>query len=236
MGNLTREDIIDELTGMVGEADHVMNVLRGGSDAHARSLATTRATLSSYATDLLIELHMTANEPERDNVKATYRFAKEGKSERWVRSWIMLREDHDHLFAGDRHYHVGGVEAFINSLALYPELTYEDTDEYYQKVLALTGVVNAIQYALKDSEGYYYNYTEDAHPRLLTYSMDPADNEGIDKVMRITSSDLAELILSRPDDWERIAQIVTERETDDVEFILSILEGNGIFPISNGAL
>jgi len=227
MSTLTREDLIAALMSRI---EH--HVLTLGSNPSKKKLAAE--TLSGYSTPMLIELHMSV--VSDDERSANLYHACYGKSEGWVRTYLMLTYDNKELFSGDRLNEGFKSHGATNSLSLYPTLQFENTAAYYRKVLALTGVVSNIQYRLSENEGHYCHYKKNAKPRLLSYSIDPEDEEGIDRIVRIASDDLVDLITSRPEDWELISDIVTERDTDDVALILSVLDGAGAQPLAKGIL
>lgn len=228
MTTLTREDLIAALLRQIDERIVMQD------DSYGDKIKLAADTLSSYSTPMLIELHMSI--VSGDERRANYIHACYGKSEGWLRTYLMLTYEHGELFSGDRLNEGFKSHGATNSLALYPTLQFEDTTSYYSKALALTGVVSNIQYRLTENEGHYGHYKKNAKPRLLTYSMDPEDEHDIDRIVRLTSDDLVELLMSRPEDWELISDIVTERNTDDVGLILSVLDGTDARPLAKGIL
>lgn len=227
MSTLNREDLIAALMHQLER-----NWLTYDSGTSKRKLAAT--TLSNYSTAMLIELHMSMTSD--DERSANLMHACYGKSEGWLRTYLMLTYENEYLFSGDRLNEGFKSYGATNSLSLYPALQFENTAAYYRKALALTGVVSNIQYHLSDTEGHYGHY-KGAQPRLLSYSEDPEDDEEIERIVRIASDDLVDLIMSRPEDWELISDIVTERATDDIDLILSVLDGGSISrPIAKGIL
>lgn len=228
MTTLTRDDLIAALMQRIEERHFIYD------ESREDKTRVAAATLSTYSTPMLIELHMSV--VSGDERRANYMHACYGKSEGWLRTYLMLTYEHGELFSGDRLNEGFKSHGATNSLALYPTLQFEDTNSYYSKALALTGVVSNIQYRLTENEGHYGHYKKNAKPRLLTYSLDPEDEHDIDRIVRITSDDLIALIMSRPEDWELISDIVTERNTDDVGLIRSVLDGTGSLPIAKGIL
>lgn len=217
--------------GLILESVFPVEIYGSKISIHDDSLDTAWETLDSYATDLLIYLHMSATASNNDRT-GFFLLAHEGKSEEWVRSYIVLVEDCDGMFSSDRLHYGCTSRTAADSLSLYPELSYENTPSYYRGITALTGVVTTIQYRLKDTEGHYSH----TGGRLLSYTIDRDSRYGDDKLVRITSPELTHLILSRPEDWERIADIVVERKTDDTAFIRSILDGASMQPMTKGVL
>lgn len=228
MTTLTRADLIAALLQRIDERIVMQD------DTYADKIKLAAETLNSYSTPMLIELHMSMT--SGDDRSGNLMHACYGKSEGWLRTYLMLTYEHSELFKGDRLNEGFKSNGATNSLALYPTLQFEDTPGYYLKALALTGVVSNIQYRLTDNEGHYGHYKLNAKPRLLTYSMDPEDEHNIDRIVRLTSDALVDLIMSRPEDWELISDIVTERNTDDVDLILSVLDGTESRPMARGIL
>lgn len=230
MGQLTREDIIEELMlllaeGLYGDPEEAYGY------ALSRDAERNRDTLNSYTTDLLITLHHSATTSNAKEKNHIYMFASENKNEAWVRTYLTLAEDYEHLF--HRHYHLVCQKATaVNSLSLYPTLKEQNAPSYYMQAVALTGVVTAVQVRLGDTESQY----EHDNARLLSYSPDPDDETGIDHLVRIANDDLVELVLERPGDWERIADIMVERYTDDVALIRSVLDSREALPLTKGML
>jgi hypothetical protein len=228
MTTMNREDLIAALMRWIDERDFMRD------DSHASKRQLAADTLGGYSTPMLIELHMSMI--SNDERSANLMHACYGKSEGWLRTYMMLTYDNECLFSGDRLNEGFKSYGATNSLSLYPTLQFENTASYYRKALALTGVVSNIQYRLTENEGHYWQYRKNARPRLLSYSMDPEDKEEIDRIVRITSDDLVDLIMNRPEDWEAISDIVTERDTDDVDLILSVLDGTESRPLAKGIL
>jgi hypothetical protein len=233
MAALTRDDLIESLMRVIIDACRPADLLGYVTSTWNEEFALARTTLNAYSMPMLIELHMM--QVEDDERKANVLQAKSGRSEEWVRTYLALTYADDEMFSDRLHYAFNSDTA-TTSLSLYPTLKFEDTDEYYEKATALTKVVLSIQFELHENEGFYGRYFQNANPRLISYSIDPADEEGDDRLARIASDDLVELILSRPEDWERIAIIVVERETDDVELIVSILDASPVHDLAKGVL
>lgn len=227
MTTMNREDLIAALMRWIDERDF----MRDESHASKRQLAAD--TLCGYSTPMLIELHMSMISDDKRSANLMY--VCYGKSEGWLRTYLMLTYENKNLFSGDRLNQTFKSHGATNSLSLYPTLQFENTAAYYRKALALTGVVSNIQYRLSDTEGHYGHY-KGAQPRLLSYSEDPEDDEEIERIVRIASDDLVDIIMSRPEYWELISDIVTERATDDVDLILSVLDGVESRPMAKGIL
>jgi len=213
---------------MIADSYHPMEIFGYRKDTDDPSLAPARATLNSYATDLLITLHVSATAPDRDGRNAYFQLAREGKSESWVRTYIVLTDDNNHLF--ENLGYACSSRTAIESLRLYPSLSYENTPDYCRKAVALTGVVTAIQYRLHETENHYVR----TEPRLLSYSPDAEGDGG--RLVRIANDELVGLILDRPTEWEQIADIVIERQTDDAVMVASVLDSPDARPLTKGIL
>lgn len=233
MAALTRDSLIESLMRTIVDACSPSEILGYETSTRDPEFALARTTLNTYSMSMLIELHMM--QVEDDERRANVLQAKSGRSESWVRSYLALTYTDRDMFL-DRLGHAFNSDTATTSLSLYPTLKFEDTDEYYEKALALTNVALYIQYELHENEGFYGRYFQNANPRLMSYSIDPADEEGSDRLARIASDDLVELILSRPKDWERIAGVVIDRETDDVSLIVSVLDASLAADLDKGIL
>lgn len=230
-----RDEIIEALTRMLADVMFPPEVY-GEIGLDNPLLEPAHKALGSYTDDFLTDLYASAVA----SANTHWMLAFHGKSESWIKTYRVIEESNQRLFDSDTsysnattHYDMG-IRSEVNSLVMYPELPYEDTEDYYHKVVAITGVTVAIQRGLPDTEA--YDSSSHRNARFLSYTVDPADTECVDKIARITSDDLVELILSRPDDWVRIADIVVERETDDTRLIRMILDGNDTLPLTKGII
>lgn len=190
-------------------------------------LATALAVLNSYSTELLTLLHDAAI--ARDT--SYFMMARGGKDEIKLKTFIKLAEEYAYLFEGRLH-NVCQINVAVESLKLYPALLREDSVDYYAKAVALTGVVTTIQHVLSETEGEYVQ----GNGRFLSYFPSNDDYFMNERLVRVTSEKLVSLILSHPEDWQRIADIVTKRETDDAEIIRYLLESEGSDTLTEGKL
>lgn len=227
MSTMTRDELID--VQMRRLTDHFQNSSSNGEDAEPVSLVNSRRTLNNYTTELLADLlGIDADEYTRTgNALHAYN----GRTEHWVRTYLKLT-DAWNRFDGGTEYHTLSIHEAVDSLCFYPELRYEGTPEYEQKVMAITGVTIAIQYGFPATES-RDNHTK---ARLLVYQTGGESDNTFGRLVHFANPELAGLVIRRPEQWTTIAQVISERGTDDAELIESILDGNGVFEVANGAL
>jgi len=173
-----------------------------------------RQTLEGYSDELLHALISHHMGKGRGN--GTLLSAHDGKDEAYVRTFfsILFSAELERMFE-----EVGRSRNFLfrhaaASVALYENLPYEDSRDYYRKASALTGAVLAIMRVARETG---VSPTEGEVP-LLTYY-----NDNYVALARITSDALAEFICEHPDEWEQIAEIAAYRKTSDPYIISAVL-------------
>lgn len=172
-----------------------------------------REGLNKYSDELLVKLLTHAQKDDTSN--GAFLLAVEGKTEEYMHTYLALHGDkYDLIFETGRGYSFNLPEA-VDSLAEYTQLPYEHSDDYYQKAIALTGVVAAIQYKIP-----YEENGQAANAQYLSYSPAP-DSKW---TARLSNNYLVDFILERPDQWEEIADIITTRHTQDPDVIQPILD------------
>jgi hypothetical protein len=177
-----------------------------------------RNRLAAYRDEVISRLHANSQPQTGDN--KAFLYVNKGASEEDLMNYLVLSEgnlSHERLFELGKGYCFNLRDA-VRSLHAYPQLTYECTEDYFQKVIALTGVVTAIQ-SEQPNERHWESHE---NGRLITYT--PAPRYGKEQLARLTSDDLIDLILEQPERWEQIADIVAARGTDDTILIRSVLD------------
>lgn len=226
--------MIDDLLRMIGDNTHPIEVFGFSIATDDPKLYTPRKRLATYSQYLLITLHHAAKTPSH-RYNAFYMFANEDRDEGFINTYCLLADNEEKLFDADWGY-VSTIETAVHSLGLYPELDRRNR-RYEDQAIALTGVVTTIQRKFPNTESQYGH--KDA--KLLRYVPmadaygDPDTADEGDTVVRLANDELAQLVIERPDEWERIARIVVEREADDVEVIRSVLDAK-VSSLSNGTL
>ena len=234
MGTLSRREMIEDLLRRIMENIHPVEIFGYSLTTDSPQLDTARKALESYSQYLLITLHSASKSPSH-RYSAFFNFAHEGKDEDFVNTYCLLTDHEDKLFDNDWAY-VCNIETAVKSLALYHDLKVSERG-YEQKVIALTGAVTMIQGQRPATES-QYSHDDAKFLRYIkledTYGDPETADEG-DTVVRLANDDLAQLIMERPDDWERIVRIVLERDTDDTEVILPIINAD-VSSLSSGTL
>lgn len=227
MSTMTRDELIDVHIRRL--ADYFQNHYSYDPDADPVSLVDSRRTLDSYTTELLADLLGTDDDEYTRNGNTLHVY--NGRPEQWVRTYLKLTDTWNR-FDGGTEYHTLSIHEAVDSLRFYPELSDEGTPEYDQQVIAITGVTIAIQYGFPATES-RVDHTE---ARLLAYQTGGDADSTFGRLVHLANPALAGLVIRRPEQWTTIAQVITERGTDDAELIESILDGNGVFEVANGAL
>lgn len=181
-------------------------------------LISLRNKLATYRDEVIVKLH--ANAQHQTGHNKAFLSVNKDASEEDLMNYLVLSEGdqaHERLFELGKGYCFNLPDA-VRSLHTYPQLSYEYTEEHFQKVIALTGVVTAIQSELPDER----HWEDHSNGRLITYT--PSPRFGKEQLARITSDDLIDLILEQPERWEQIADIVAARGTDDTVLIRSVLD------------
>jgi hypothetical protein len=179
-----------------------------------------RETLEKYSNDLIAKLH--ANVQSTEGGKGAFFLIDKASSEERLTNYLALFEsgqNHERIFETGRGYSFNLLDA-LNSLSTYPQLQYENTENYYQQITALTGVVTAIQSEIPTER----HWDDHSNGRLISYTPNP--EYGRQQLARLTSDDLIDLILEQPERWEQIADIVVARSSDDVRLVRSILNSD----------
>jgi hypothetical protein len=101
------------------------------------------------------------------------------------------------------NYDVVALVAGLGDPASPMDFLLESTEEDREMALTLVTAASRIKEPFVEINGDYYANT---------------------RTIRVASPALADFILSRPDDVERIARVVNERETDDVDIIRDVLD------------
>jgi hypothetical protein len=174
--------------------------------ASEKQAQSSRDRLEAYSDELIHKMHAAMSDISHPATNA-FVLAGKGKSEGYISTYLHFKEEANNYATAGLLY---TVEEAISSLSQYPQLKYENTPEYYRKAVALTGVIAAIQ---------HHDQINDE--RFITCTPDPAEAHKV--LAHLTNSNLADLILENPAQWEHIAELVTERQTDDADFIRSVL-------------
>lgn len=208
---LTHEERKDAIERFVTLANKGNDMVIPGEDAKLR------AGLQKYNDELLIKL--LDRTKRSDSSKDAFILAIQGKSQKYVNKYLALHgDDYDLIFTPIQP---GGfsskIHNAVNSLDTYPQLPYKHTDEYYQKAIALTGVVAAIQDKIPDE------HSTSTESTFLTNSLIGKNGE-YQLLSRLTNDDLVNFILERPEQWKEIADIITTRQTQDPETIREVLD------------
>jgi hypothetical protein len=229
-GKLTameRTAMVDDLASLFSLSSFPPEIYGNSIDSYHPLVMPFREKLENYSDELIGKLHKSSQSTDRSN--GTFLLVDDDKSEEYLLTYLALHgNDYERVFETGRGWSFNLPDA-VNSLATYRQLPYEHTDEYYQKATALTGVVAAIQHKIP-KESHWEDHSE---ARYLTYTPNPEDEE--ESLARITSDDIIELILERPERWTQIADIITERDTTDASLIRSIIDSD-TSAISEGTL
>lgn len=230
IGNLSvaeRTKMVEELCGLFESTHKKYKPFSIGINPD--DILAFRNRLAAYRDEVISRLHANSQPQTGDN--KAFLYVNKGASEEDLMNYLVLSEGnlaHERLFELGKGYCFNLPDA-VRSLHTYPQLSYECTEEHFQKVIALTGVVTAIQ-SEQPNERHWESHE---NGRLITYT--PAPRYGKEQLARITSDDLIDLVLEQPEHWEQIADIVAARGTDDVDLIRSILNSD-TSSISEGAL
>lgn len=211
-----RSQMIDELCMLLESTHKKYKPLSSGINPD--NLLAFRNRLAAYRDEVISKLHTNAQHQTGDN--KAFLYVNNGASEEDLMNHLVLSEGdlaHERLFELGKGYCFNLPDA-VRSLHTYPQLNYECTEAHFQKVIALTGVVTAIQ-SEQPNERHWESHE---NGRLLTYT--PAPRYGKEQLARITSDDLIDFILEQPECWEQIADIVASRGTDDTSIIRSIMD------------
>jgi len=174
-----------------------------------------RKGLHKYNDELILKLLDCTK--RTDSSKEAFLLAAEGKNQKYVNKYLALHgDDYDLIFTTTQPGEYSSkIHNAIGSLDTYPQLPYKHTAEYYQKAVALTGVVAAIQDKIPN---------EDSTSSVFLTNNIVQKNDGYHLISRLTNDDLVDLIIERPEQWKEIADIVTSRQTQDPEIIRGILD------------
>jgi len=230
IGSLSVEEratMVDELCAMFESAHLKYKPLSIGINPD--DLLAFRNSLAAYRDEVIGKLHANAQHQTGDN--KAFLHVNKGASEEDLMNHLVLSEGdlaHERLFKLGAGYNFNLPDA-VRSLHTYPQLSYECTEDHFQKVIALTGVVTAIQFGLPDER----HWESHDNGRLITYT--PSPRYGNEQLARIASDNLIDLILERADRWEQIADIVVARATDDTTIIRSVMD-HETTAISDGML
>lgn len=200
--------------------------------AHAIPNETlARATLNSYSTALLARLHHGATTTIIPEMDIDYILANEGKSEEWINLYYHIRR----TSYSDEGKLCFSPRAAVNSLSLYLTMS-DDTATYYKQATALTSSVTEIQNALMTDhpEVEKRMLHPEVEKRMLSYAA--SNDNGRERLVRLTNDRLVNLILDNPECWEEVTTVMIERHTDDVDLISSIINARYSRPLSTGTL
>lgn len=199
------------------------------TDLHGEEARAFRKQLATYSAELVEKMFTAARDIDHP-ASGAFSYVREGKSEGYLRTYFVFNEpQHDKVFKFDPRSRLRiSIPDAIDSLSAYPHLQYEDAPAYYQKAVAICGVVAAIQ---SDVPNEKHGNVQEA--RFITYTPRPEEQDTY--LARITNDDLVDLILEHPDKWEDIAEVITTRQTDDAEFIRTIIF-TGAYAMREGML
>ena len=211
-----RASMVDDLATRFYQSVYPTDIFPDFVDENHPMMGPFREQLAKYSDDLIEKLH-TAAELTGNRISGTFLLAREMKSEQYLLTYIALHgEDYERIFDVGRGYSFNLPDA-VASMPTYPQLHFENTDDYYRKATALTGVVATIQHKVPHES----HWNDHDLGRFIIYT--PAPKWGREQLARLASDDLIDLILETPEQWERIADIIVSRNTDDAKLIRSII-------------
>lgn len=206
-----RESLIRELSGVITDT------LRTSIGA---SPVRIKKTLNSYSDDtlkLLRSLVPAARGLSQRQI-TLLRLVADGRSEAHFLAFDFFRQ---HLFERTIPYN---LDALVMSLEVYPqfigkiEVLPQLQESEREQMMAVLRVACIIENTVR-VDGQRKGYP------LLRYELPDSslDRHEADLVPLLDAA-VVDLVMNRPDEYEEIAHIMRERMTDDVEFILTVLD------------